>query len=139
LIAEELEELGEAVGVNVRVDIADSDARYDGQADIVAAADALADLEYVSKGSAVTWGIPLSEVFDEVHRSNMTKVGGGRRADGKILKPATYSPPQIGRVLVDVANRPHVVITYDQHSADCGATGFAEPASTCSTDCKAVR
>jgi predicted HAD superfamily Cof-like phosphohydrolase len=41
--------------------------------DIVKMADALGDLAYVLFGAAVTYGIPLEEVFDEIHRSNMTK------------------------------------------------------------------
>lgn len=67
--------------------------------DKVAAADALADLMYVVAGAAVEWGIPLKEVFDEVHRSNMTKEGGGYRADGKVMKGPNYSPPDIAGVL----------------------------------------
>src|SRR5262249_982854 len=70
LIDEERRELGVAL---------DSD-------DVVGVADALADLLYVVIGSALQWGIPIERVFAEVHRSNMTKEGGGKRADGKILK-----------------------------------------------------
>ncbi len=69
------------------------------EGDRVAVADALADIAYVVVGSAVTWGIPLAEVFAEVHRSNMTKRGGEKRGDGKILKPAWYEPPDIAGVL----------------------------------------
>src|SRR4051812_4427776 len=42
--------------------------------DIVAVADAIADLLYVTYGAALTFGIPVREVFAEVHRSNMTKL-----------------------------------------------------------------
>lgn len=42
--------------------------------DLVAMADALADLLYVTYGAAVTFGIPLDSVVQEVHRSNMTKL-----------------------------------------------------------------
>lgn len=69
------------------------------QEDLIGVADALADLLYVVLGTAVTYGIQLDKVFDEVHRSNMTKVweNGEVRAreDGKVLKPPTYSPPNI--------------------------------------------
>ena len=41
----------------------------------------------------------LAEVFDEIHRSNMTKVGGEKRADGKILKPEGYEPPNLEPIL----------------------------------------
>jgi predicted HAD superfamily Cof-like phosphohydrolase len=73
------------------------------QLDIVAAADAIADLLYVVYGAAVTWGIPADECFLEVHRSNMTKVWSDgtvkRREDGKIMKPPTYSPAQLEPIL----------------------------------------
>jgi len=66
---------------------------------IVEVADALADLLYVVYGSAVTFGIDIEPIFDEVHRSNMTKVGGQQREDGKIIKPSTYEPANIKHLL----------------------------------------
>jgi predicted HAD superfamily Cof-like phosphohydrolase len=68
-------------------------------------ADALADLAYVTVGANVAWGLPAAEVFDEVHRSNMAKQGGERRADGKILKPAGWTPPDVAGVLARKAGR----------------------------------
>lgn len=41
--------------------------------DEVRVLDALADLTYVTSGAAVTFDLPLTEAFDEVHASNMTK------------------------------------------------------------------
>lgn len=41
--------------------------------DIIEAADGMADLCYVVFGTALELGIDLQKVFDEVHRSNMTK------------------------------------------------------------------
>lgn len=67
--------------------------------DVTAVADALADISYVVVGAAVEWGIPLAEVFDEVHRSNMAKVGGPVRADGKRLKPPGWTPPDVAGVI----------------------------------------
>lgn len=71
--------------------------------DLVAIADALADVVYVAYGSAVTYGIDLDAVVREVHRSNMSKLdGSGRpvlRGDGKVLKSERYRPPKIGRVI----------------------------------------
>lgn len=61
----------------------------------IAVADALGDLAYVVAGAAVTWGIPLGEVFQEIHRSNMTKSRANVRADGKILKGPEYDPPDL--------------------------------------------
>ena len=59
----------------------------------------LADLVYVTIGTAVTFGLPLEEVFAEVHRSNMSKLGDDgkpiTRADGKILKSPNYKEPQL--------------------------------------------
>ncbi len=52
----------------------------------------LADLLYVVYGTAVSLGIDIEPVFKEVHRSNMSKVGGYKREDGKWVKPPTYSP-----------------------------------------------
>ena len=59
----------------------------------------MADLLYVVYGTAVSYGIDMEPVFREVHRSNMSKVGGHKRADGKWVKPASYSPAQIEPIL----------------------------------------
>lgn len=71
--------------------------------DIVEIADALGDLVYVIYGYAIACGIDLDAVVEEIHRSNMTKLGAdGKpvyREDGKILKGENYEPPRIQRVL----------------------------------------
>jgi len=71
--------------------------------DIVGVADALADIVYVAYGTAHVYGIDLDAVLDEVHSSNMTKLGADgrpvRRADGKVLKGPDYRPPNIAAVL----------------------------------------
>jgi len=67
--------------------------------DAVAVAKELADLLYVVYGTAVSCGIDMEPVFWEVHRSNMSKVGGHKRADGKWVKPATYSPARLEPIL----------------------------------------
>ncbi len=84
LIQEEFDELQEALS----------------QRDPVAVAKELADLLYVVYGTAVSYGIDMEPVFREVHRSNMSKVGGHKRADGKWVKPATYSPARLEPILV---------------------------------------
>ena len=68
---------------------------------VVAVADALADLLYVVYGAGVTYGIDLEPIFEEIHRSNMSKGNPEvvRRPDGKILKGDRYSPPRVGEVL----------------------------------------
>ena len=71
-------------------------------------ADAIIDLVYVALGFGHTLGLPMDELWDEVHRSNMAKAGGPRREDGKILKPEGWQPPNITRVLLDAAARAEV-------------------------------
>lgn len=72
--------------------------------DVVAVADALADLAYVVYGGALHFGIPIVEVFAEVHRSNMTKTPAG---DGKAIKGAGYQPPNVAAVLGLTDTRPY--------------------------------
>lgn len=71
--------------------------------DLTGIADGIADCIYVLIGMALEYGIPIEEVFNEVHRSNMSKVWANgevrRRIDGKILKPPTYSPANIEAIL----------------------------------------
>jgi len=70
--------------------------------DLVEVADALADIIYIACGTAVSYGIPLDDVFTEVHRSNMAKLVDGkviRREDGKIQKPEGWTAPDIKGVL----------------------------------------
>lgn len=73
------------------------------QRDLVGIADALADIVYVAYGAAVTYGINLDAALHEVHRSNMSKLDeDGKpvyREDGKVLKSARYTPPDIRGVL----------------------------------------
>jgi predicted HAD superfamily Cof-like phosphohydrolase len=85
LIQEEFEELQEAMD----------------EKDLPSIAKELADLLYVVYGTAVSLGIDMEPIFKEVHRSNMSKVGGYKREDGKWVKPATYSPATLDRILED--------------------------------------
>lgn len=66
-------------------------------------ADGLADIIYVAFGTAITYGIPINEILDEVHRSNMSKLGEDgnsiKREDGKILKGPNYFKPDIAKFL----------------------------------------
>lgn len=61
----------------------------------------LADLRYVTEGCAVALGLPIEAAFAEVHRSNMSKLGGdGKpvyRADGKVLKGPNYWAPDMSK------------------------------------------
>lgn len=70
--------------------------------DLVEIADALADIIYIACGTAISYGIPLDEIFNEVHRSNMAKLVDGkvlRREDGKIQKPEGWTSPDIKNIL----------------------------------------
>jgi len=92
LIAEELAELALAIANKNQVGVAD----------------ALADLAYVVLGAAVTYNIPLEEVFQEVHRSNMTKAVRGDEDTRLRSKGAGYTPPDIAGVL-EAARRAQLV------------------------------
>ncbi len=65
--------------------------------DLVAAADALADLLYVVHGTAIALGVDVDAVMAEVHSSNMSKQG--KREDGKITKGRDYRAPDVALVL----------------------------------------
>ena len=68
------------------------------RSDLIAAADAWADRAYVLFGDAVAAGLPTERLFNEVHRSNMTK-DCGPIDSGKAEKGLRYRPPELGRVL----------------------------------------
>ena len=59
----------------------------------------LCDLVYVAVGTAVAFGWDFDGAFEEVHRSNMSKLGeDGRpvyREDFKVLKGANYTAPDL--------------------------------------------
>lgn len=73
---------------------------------IIDVSDALMDILYIVYGSIHEYGLADRAVmmFDEVHRSNMSKLGIDNkpiyREDGKILKPESYSPPRL-RMIID--------------------------------------
>lgn len=71
--------------------------------DYVAMAKELADLLYTVYDLGGASGLPVDDVFDAVHKSNMTK-DDERDAGNKIVKGDNYVPPDIGKVL-DLALR----------------------------------
>lgn len=77
--------------------------------DLTGIADALADITYVTYGTALTYGIDLDSVLGEVHRSNMSKLDrNGKpiiRADGKVVKSEHYFSPNIAAVLQSQTTR----------------------------------
>jgi predicted HAD superfamily Cof-like phosphohydrolase len=73
--------------------------------DIVEIADALGDQLYILFGTILKHGLQykIEEVYDEIHRSNMSKLDEKGepifREDGKILKSNLYFKPDIKRIL----------------------------------------
>ena len=73
--------------------------------DIVEIADALGDQLYILCGTILRHGLQhkIVEVFEEIQRSNMSKLDeSGRpiyREDGKVLKSNLYFKPDINKIL----------------------------------------
>jgi predicted HAD superfamily Cof-like phosphohydrolase len=68
-------------------------------------ADAMIDVVYFIIGGAVALELPWEELWNEVQRSNMAKVQADgtihRREDGKILKPADWTPPDLFSIILE--------------------------------------
>ena len=75
------------------------------QGDMVEVADALGDQLYILCGTILKHGMQhkIAEVFEEIQRSNMSKLGTGGvpiyREDGKVLKGPDYFKPNIAEIL----------------------------------------
>ena len=87
LINEELEEFKEAIKNN----------------DLKEAVDALTDILYVTYGAGHAFGINLDKCFDEVQRSNMSKLGENGKPiyndAGKVMKGPKYFKPDLSKFL----------------------------------------
>ena len=87
LIKEELNELEEAIKKN----------------DLVEVADALTDILYVTYGAGHAFGINLDSCFDEVQRSNMSKLDNNGKPiyneHGKVLKGPNYFEPDLKKFI----------------------------------------
>ena len=76
-----------------------------GKGDLVEVADALGDMLYILCGTILEHGLQhkIEEVFEEIQRSNMSKLGADGnpiyREDGKVLKGPSYFKPNIGDIL----------------------------------------
>lgn len=74
--------------------------------DLVGVADALGDQLYILCGTILAHGMQhiIQDVFDEIQRSNMSKLGADGnpvyREDGKIMKGPNYTPPQIKNIVL---------------------------------------
>ena len=85
LIAEELEELKEAIK----------------KRDIKEVADALTDILYVTYGAGHAFGIDLDKCFEEVQNSNMSKLDMDGKPiyneKGKVMKGPNYFKPNLNK------------------------------------------
>lgn len=70
---------------------------------LVEVADALGDMLYIIYGTAVSYGLPINDIFDEIHNSNLSKLDENglpiRREDGKIMKGPNYFKPDISSII----------------------------------------
>ena len=89
LIQEELDELTKAIKEN----------------DILEVADALTDILYVTYGAGHSFGINLDKCFDEVQKSNMSKLGKDGKPiyneHGKVMKGPDYFKPDLSKFLIN--------------------------------------
>ena len=88
LIQEELDELTKAIKEN----------------DTLEVADALTDILYVTYGAGHAFGINLDKCFDEVQKSNMSKLGKDKKPiyneNGKVMKGPDYFKPDLSKFLI---------------------------------------
>ena len=85
---------------------------------LVETADGLADSLYVVFGTAIAYGIPIDKVFEEVHRSNMSKTPLDEHSKGgKVLK-AGYSPADVAGILRRAAGHGLVSDKHPSQGAD---------------------
>ena len=100
-------EMPEFKTIGMRVDLIEEELRELMQAlyqddqfvDMKGVADALTDILYVTYGAGHAFGIDLDKCFQEVHASNMSKLGDdGKpiyREDGKVLKGPNFFEPNL--------------------------------------------
>ena len=89
LIKEELDELKDAIV----------------KKDITEVADALTDILYVTYGAGHAFGVNLDKCFDEVQKSNMSKLSLDGKAifndSGKVMKGPRYFKPNLSKFIKD--------------------------------------
>ena len=87
LIKEELDELTQAMN----------------NKDLLEVADALTDILYVTYGAGHAFGIDLDKCFDEVQKSNMSKLGKDGKPIfnefGKVMKGPDYFKPDLSKFI----------------------------------------
>lgn len=71
--------------------------------DIKEVADALTDILYVTYGAGHAFGIDLDKCFDEIQKSNMSKLDENGKPifneDGKVLKGPNYFKPNLEKFI----------------------------------------
>ena len=71
--------------------------------DLKEVADALTDILYVTYGAGHAFGINLDDCFNEVQKSNMSKLGKDGKPiynkDGKVMKGPKYFKPNLEKFL----------------------------------------
>ena len=70
--------------------------------DRVEVADALGDIKVILQGTGLAYGFDMDAIDSEIHASNMSKMVDGKvvkRADGKVMKPEGYFPPNLSDIL----------------------------------------
>ena len=71
--------------------------------DLLEVADALTDILYVTYGAGIAFGIDLDKCFEEVQKSNMSKLGEDGKPiyneTGKVMKGPNYFKPNLGKFI----------------------------------------
>lgn len=66
--------------------------------------DGICDIMVVVNNTSNAMGIDMEPFFDEVHKTNMAKVGGPKNEYGKALKPEGWKPPRIREMLEELVS-----------------------------------
>ena len=74
------------------------------QRDLKEVADALTDILYVTYGAGLAFGIDLDRCFNEVQKSNMSKLGENGKPiyndQGKVMKGPNYFKPNLNKFVI---------------------------------------
>ena len=76
------------------------------QNDFIEMADGAADLVYVVVGTLISYGIPFDRIFQEVHRSNMTKTASKAYEGQKYGEVNPKGPDYIAPNIKDILDHP---------------------------------
>lgn len=110
LLLEEVLEFAEASGVEILTkegDNLDTEAMngeltfsHTGKADLIEIADALGDINYVSAGAAICYGIDMEPIDEEIHKNNMLKFENCTKDEsGKVIKNKNHKKVDLKPIL----------------------------------------